>query len=160
MSKTATRPSRSIRKGTNQDLGGMQASKYNEAAGGDKVIIVEPVVKKPVAVDEIVGAGALVKVSSGGTYDLKCLGREYDPSRSYDLGDISVSGGKVYVCNEDRTTGAFDASKWIEKADAVISGIPVASGAVVPTGRWHNAISLAGFLVEDDTYISWNNQRR
>ena len=159
MSKSSTRPNRSMKKGANLDLGAIDSSKYNEAAGGDKVIIIQPVIERATIANEQVGAGRLIKVAAGGTYDQKCVGRAYDSAKSYNLGDIAVNGGFVYTCQDDSVTGAFDVSKWKKVAAEIISGIPVDAGQVVPTGRWHNAISVAGFLVEDDSGIAWKNQR-
>ena len=38
----------------------------------------------------------------------------YDPTDSYDTGDIVIYNGKLYRANEDSITGAWDSSKWVE----------------------------------------------
>lgn len=159
MSKTPIRPGRSAKGSPVQDPNKVAVEGYNEACGAHKYMEVHPACSKVVVADEIVGAGKLVKLSAAGPYSLKCLGRAYDPAKKYMFGDIAVNAGKVYISNADNVTGAFDAAKWIAKADAVVAGIVAAAGDVVSTGRWHNAISVAGHLVDDDTIISWASQR-
>ena len=84
---TPTRPKRALRKSVHPDLGMAGISKYNEAAGADKVIIVEAAIERAVLADEIVGAGKLVKVAAAGTYDLKLLGRGFDATKDYQKGE-------------------------------------------------------------------------
>ena len=153
------RPRRNHSKAVNPDYGKIELNEHNEASGSKKVMIVEPSVVRAVVADEIVGAGRYVKISAAGPYSLKCLGRDYDSGKKYQIGDIAVQGGKVYICNHDGATGAFDSDHWIAKANATVPGIPANLGDVISIGRWHNAIDVAGFLVEDDTSISWSLQR-
>ena len=159
MAKSPQRPKRVTGFKNQPDLGLIEANKYNEAAGADKVIIVKPAVEKVVPADTPVGAGRLLMLTAAGPYILKCLGKDYVPANKYNFGDIAVSGGKVYLCNQDNTTGTFDPEKWRAVADAQVPGIPAAIGDVVATGRYHNAISVASLLVEEDSKIDWRSQR-
>ena len=54
-------PVRSVN--THQDLGSIDAISYNDAAGAKKVIVIDPPIKKAVAVNEVVGSGKLVKIT-------------------------------------------------------------------------------------------------
>jgi len=160
MSKSPSRPARSLRKSANPDLGSLTAHQHNEAAGAQKCIIVEPAIERAVIADEQVGPGRLIKISVVGPYSLKLLGKAYAPGNKYGFADIVTDGGFIYTASEDNITGAFDSDKWIKVAPDTITGIPADIGDVIPTGRWHNAIDKAGFLVEDDTHIAHNRQRR
>lgn len=135
-----------------QDIGAIQSIKYNDQAGADKVMIVEPVVQKPVGAGEIVGAGKYVKVS-GTSYTLDLLGRAYDSALTYYKGDVVSEGSNIYQANQDNITGTFDASKWTLKAPKQVGPVSVTAGSVVCTGRWHNSVSVAGFLVADESDI-------
>jgi hypothetical protein len=143
---------------TQQDLGSIDAISYNDAVGANKGILVQPTVVRAAAANEQVGAGKLILIAAG-PYNLVMAGKDYSSSNTYQRGDIAVSGGRVYMANEDRITGTFDASKWIDKAPAVITAIPCPANSVVSTGRWHNSISVAGFLVDDDSEIKLSGIR-
>lgn len=152
----AQEPKRSVN--TKQDLGSIDAIQHNDAVGAQKVMIVQPTPKKTYSADEPVGAGKLILISAG-PYDLKMLGRAYDSSKTYKQGDIVVDSGNVYLANQDDITGAFDATKWILKAPATISAITCPANSVVSTGRWHNAISVNGWLVDDESEIKYTSIR-
>lgn len=136
-----------------QDLGAIDSIKYNDAAGADKVIIVEPVVSRAVAGGENVGAGKYVKVT-GTSYTLDLVGRVYDTSINYQKGDVVSQGTDIYLCMNDNVTGAFDASKWKRVAPKQIGPVTITAGSVVCTGRWHNTVTAAGFLVDDESDIT------
>ncbi len=99
-----------------------------------------------------VGAGKYVKVT-GTAYTLDLLGRAYDSSKEYGKGDIVSHITSIYKANEDMITGAFDVSKWTKVADKTIGPVTIVAGAVVCTGRWHNSVTEAGFLVDDKSDI-------
>jgi len=143
-------PIRSTRE--RQDLGSIEAIKYNDPAGSGKMIIIEPVVKRPTILNEIVGPGSYVKVT-GTSYTLDLLGRAYDVSKTYLKGDIVSSGADIYMALEDKITGAFDVTKWRRVAPKQIGPVTIVAGAVVCTGRWHNSVTGAGFLVDDNSEI-------
>lgn len=151
MSQSVKRPIRRTR--ANQDLGAIQSIKYNDATGSDKVIIVEPAIKAAVGASEIVGAGKYVKVT-GTTYTLDLLGSAYDPAINYQKGDVVSQGTDIYLAMNDNITGAFDATKWRLVAPKTIGPIAITAGSVVTTGRWHNSVTVAGFLVDDDSDIT------
>lgn len=137
------------------DIEHIQNSTYNHPTGTQKNMTVQPVIKSAYAADTPVEFGSLIKITAGGTYAQKCLGKAYDSGyEHYRAGSIVTNGGFVYVANQDFQSGiaagAFDADKWTKVAPDTITGIPNAAGDVVCTGRYHNAISVAGFLVEDD----------
>lgn len=133
-----------------QDLGASQNIKYNDYAGADKVILVEPVVLRPVAGGEAVGAGKYVKVT-GTSYTLDLVGRAYDTGTVYQKGDIVSQATDIYLCNQDSVTGTFDVSKWTKVAPKQVGPVTIAAGSVVCTGQWHNTVTVAGFLVADDS---------
>jgi hypothetical protein len=135
-----------------QDLGAIEAIAYNDAAGAKKVIIVEPPVIKAVLASENVGPGKLVKVT-GASYTLDLLGKAYDAGATYQRGDVVTNGASVYMAQQDNITGAFDASLWKEVADKVVGPVTIAAGTIVSTGRWHNTVTGAGFLVDDESFI-------
>lgn len=152
----AKKPIRSV--DTKQDLGAIDAIKYNDPVGADKVIIVQPTPARVYSANEQVGAGKLILIAAT-SYNLVMAGRDYDVARTYQQGDIAVNGGNVYLAMQDKITGTFDASKWRLVAPATISAIPCNANSVVSTGRWHNSISVAGFLVDDDSSIEYTNIR-
>lgn len=152
----AKNPNRGVN--TKQDLGSIDAIKYNDAVGADKVIVVQPTIVRACTANEAVGAGKLILIAAG-PYSLVMTGRAYSSANQYQQGDIVVDGGNVYQCNADQVTGTFDASKWILKAPATIAAIPCPANSVVSTGRWHNSISVAGFLVDDDSSIEYTRTR-
>lgn len=135
-----------------QDLGAIEAAEYNDAAGAKKVFIVEPPVTRAVGASENVGAGKYVKVT-GTSYTLDLLDKAYDAGETYQLGDIVTNGGNVYIATQDEITGAFDASKWRKVATKQVGPVTVAAGSIVCTGRWHNSVTGAGFLVDDESFI-------
>lgn len=152
----AKKPTRSA--DSQQDLGAIPAIRYNDAAGADKIIIVEPVVVKAVAAVDIVGSGKYVKIT-GNTYTLDLKGRAYDPTKTYQKGDVVTETTDIYLCLEDRVTGTFDASKWRKVAPKTVGPVAITAGSVVCTGRWHNAVSVAGFLVDDSSQIKHTSIR-
>lgn len=133
-----------------QDLGAIESIKYNDATGADKVIIIEPVVKRAVAGGEIVGAGKYVKVT-GASYTLDLLGKVYDVAGTYQKGDVASQGADIYMALEDNITGVFDATKWRKVAPKQVGPVTIVAGSVVCTGRWHNTVTAAGFLVDDES---------
>lgn len=141
-----------------QDLGIIEAIKYNDAAGASKVIIVDAPIKRAVAAPENVGTGKYVKIT-GTSYTLDLLGRAYDTAATYQKGDVVSQGTDIYLCQADQVTGTFDAQYWQKVAPKQIASIPCTAGAVVTTGRWHNTVTVAGFLVDDDSDISYNRVR-
>ena len=148
----AKQPTRSIK--TKQDLGSMDAIQHNDPAGAKKVMIIQPSVVRATTAGENVGPGRLVLIAAT-AYGLACIGRDYSATLKYQKGDVAVNSGSVYMANEDGITGTFDASKWILKAAAIISNVNAPTNSVVTTGRWHNSVSVAGFLVDDDSSIDY-----
>jgi len=121
---------------------------YNEASGAKKVMIIEPVVTKAVIATDSYDFGSYVKVT-GTTYTLDCLGKAHSALSTYNIGDIVTTGGFIYRATENKISGVFNASSWIQVSSKVIGPISISAGAVVSTGRWHNTVSAIGFLVED-----------
>lgn len=135
---------------------------YNEAAGASKVMIVCPDIAGPYVGGTGIGAGKLIKITAAGTYSLTMENKAHDIATPYQKGMVVTEAGGVWVCSPEQgstVTGAFDAQYWNRVADAVIAGIPNAAGDVVSTGRWHNAISVAGFVVEDESEIALNRAK-
>lgn len=153
---SAKQPVRSI--DTKQDLGAIDAMKYNDAVGADKVIIVQPTPTRAYSANEQVGAGKLILIAAT-SYNLVMAGKDYNAANTYAKGDVAVNGGFVYLATQDKITGTFDASKWRQVAPSTISAIPCNANSVVSTGRWHNSISVAGFLIDDETFINYNSTR-
>lgn len=141
-----------------QDLGSIEAAVYNDAAGAKKFIVVEPPVIKAVGASENVGAGKLVKVS-GTTYTLDLVDKAYNSGAVYQKGDVVTNTTFVYMALEDGITGTFDSSKWKKVADKSIGPVTIVAGAIVSTGRWHNTVTGAGFLVDDESFISYSRVR-
>lgn len=133
-----------------QDLGAIDSIKYNDAAGADKVIIIEPVVKRAVGAGEGVGAGKYVKVT-GTTYTLDLVNKAYDTGKTYNRGDIVSETATIYMAQEDGITGTFDTTKWRAVAPKQVGPVAITAGSVVCTGRWHNTVTGAGFLVDDES---------
>jgi hypothetical protein len=152
----AKQPNRNVN--TNQDLGSIEAIQYNDAVGAKKVIIVEPTIVRPTAASENVGAGRLVKLSAT-PYGLDLVGRIYDVTMTYMQGDVVTFGADVYLAQDDKITGTFDDTKWRKVAAKQVLGIPSAVGAIVSTGRWHNAVTVAGWLVDDESTIEFTRIR-
>lgn len=151
MAVNSKRPQRAV-SANDFDLGSIEAHRWNDATGADKVIVVEPVVERAVIASENVGAGRLVKVT-GTTYTLDLVGRAYDSAKTYQKGDVVTSGADVYLAMQDQITGAFDATKWKKVAPKQVGPVAITAGAVVGTGRWHNTVTEAGFLVDEDSLI-------
>lgn len=142
-----------------KDAGAIANESYNEASGSSKIMIIEPDIKGAYVASSAIGAGKLIKVTLGGVYSLEMVGRAFSAAISYRRGNVVTEAGKVYVCDISEGTvalGVFDSEQWTAVADAVIAGIPCEAGDIVSTGRFHNAISVAGFIVEDDSDISLN----
>lgn len=135
----------------NQDLGSIESITYNDAAGCKKVMLVEPVVIRAVAGGEIVGAGKYVKVT-GTSYTLDLLGKTYSASIAYQKGDVVTESGSIHMAMVDiPIPEAFDTTKWKKIRDKQVGPVTITAGSVVNTGRWHNSVTTAGFLVEDDS---------
>jgi len=157
MSQKVKDPIRTIR--TRADLAKKDMIKYNDAAGADKVFIIEPPIKRAVTGGEAVGPGKYVKITSA-NYTLDLVGRAYDNSKTYRKGDIVSEGTDIYRANVDiLEPEAFEADNWVKVAPKQIAAIPAPSGAVVTTGRYHNTVTTAGFLVDDDSEISFQSVR-
>lgn len=152
----AKQPNRSIN--TKQDLGAIPAIEYNDAVGAQKNITVQPTVSRTTTASEAVGAGRLVLIAAT-SYGLDMVGRAYDPAKTYQQGDVVSETADVYMAMQDNITGTFDASKWRKVAPKTITGIPCSNPSVVSTGRWHNAVTVAGWLVDDDSTIEYTRIR-
>jgi len=150
MDVNARKPLRKTR--ANQDLGAIESVSYNDAAGAKKFIPVQPAFTKATIAGEAVGAGKLVKISVA-TYTLELKNKVHSAASTYQKGDIVTTGGFVYVSNQDIAPEAFDSGKWNEVATTTVVGIVAAVGDIVSTGRWHNSVSVAGWLVDDDSDI-------
>lgn len=152
----AKQPNRSVN--TQQDISAIDAIQHNDPTGAKKVVVVQPTPARTCGALEPVGAGKLILIAAT-SYNLVLTGKAYDGAKTYQKGDIVSNGGSVYLANEDKITGTFDASKWIKKAPDTISAIPCPNPSVVSTGRWHNSISVAGFLIDDDSSIEYTRIR-
>jgi hypothetical protein len=130
----------------------IQNETYNESAGAVKHMHIEPVVKGAVGADDLIPFGSYVKVI-GTTYTLRLLGKNYDANRIYRINQLAVESGRVYISTQDHVTGTFDATKWRDVAASSIGPVTIAAGAVVCSGRYHNNVGAAGWLVEDDSEI-------
>ena len=141
-----------------RDEESIQNTIYNEPSGSQKNINIEPVIKDVYVANAQTEFGDLIKVTAGGTYSQTCIGKDHSATNDYRRGDLAVSGGSVYVCAQDHSARAFDASAetglWTRVAPETITGIPVTAGQTVCVGKWHNSISLAGFLVDDSSTFS------
>jgi hypothetical protein len=136
-----------------QDIGLLENVVYNESAGAKKIIIIEPVVRSAVGASDSYAFGSYVKVT-GTTYTLDCLGKAHSSSVVYRRGDLVTVTTTIYVANQDNVTGTFDASKWAAVSTKQIGPVTITAGSVVCVGKWHNTVSVAGFLVEDESVIS------
>lgn len=152
----AREPNRSVK--TKQDISAIDAIQHNDPVGAKKTIIVQPTVVRATSASEAVGAGKLVLIASA-TYGLDMIGKAYSSGNTYQKGDVAETGGFVYLALEDGITGTFDASKWKKVAIKSIAGIPCPNPSVVSTGRWHNAITVSGWLVDDDSSIEYTRIR-
>ena len=138
------------------DIDYIQNAIYNQSSGAQKGMNVQPVVKETYAANRQLPFGSLVKITTGGVYSQICTGKAYDIAyEHYRRGEIVTNGGLVYIANEDFQSGiaagAFNAEKWAKVAAVTIAGIPNAAGDVVCVGKYHNSISVAGFVVDDET---------
>lgn len=152
----AKQPNRGIN--TQQDLGAIDAIQHNDPTGSKKTMQIQPTVVRATSASEGVGAGRLVLIAAA-TYGLDLVNRVYDTGKTYMKGDVVSYSTDVYLAQEDNITGTFDASKWKKVAPKQITGIPCPNPSVVSTGRWHNAITVAGFLVDDDSTIEYTRIR-
>jgi hypothetical protein len=145
------------------DMDQIQNGIYNEYSGAQKGMNIQPVVKSAYAANDQVEFGSLIKITAAGTYSQICTGKAYSTSyEHYVRGSIVTNGGRVYVANQDFqpniAAGAFDSDKWTDVAADTIAGIPNAAGDVVCVGKYHNSISVNGFLVEDDSTFTPNGR--
>lgn len=143
------------------DVDHIQNVIYNEAAGAQMNLDVEPVVKDTYAANTQVTFGTYIKIGLGelSSYTVDCVGKAYDSAyQQYRRGDIVTNGSDIYIANQDFVSGiaagAFDAEKWTRVAPKTIAGIPVAPGDVVCVGKYHNSIDLDGFVVDDTSFYS------
>jgi len=125
---------------------------YNEASGSNKVMLVEPVVLRPVTAIEQLPFGSYVKVT-GTAYTLQLLNKAHNPATVYRKNDLVTQGGNVYICQQNGVVGAFDVNLWIYAAPATVGSVTILAGSVVSNGRYHNNINAAGFLVDDNSEI-------
>lgn len=135
---------------------------YNEAAGAQMNLNVEPVVTAPYVANTQLPFGSYIKVAAAVTsYGMDCVGKAYDIAyENYRRGDLVTNGGFIYIAQQDFQSGiaagAFDASKWAKVAPKQILSIPLPTttgGLVVCTGKYHNAINVAGFVVDDTSFF-------
>lgn len=144
----------------NRDMDSIQNTIYNEPTGSQKNINIEPVIRDVYVANTSIDFGSYVKVAAGSiSYDMVCNGREHSPTNAYRKGDIVTSGGQVYVAVVNIKAGkAFDGTDtdgdWTRVAPQTISGIPVTGGATVCVGKYHNSISVGGFIVDDSSTFS------
>jgi len=143
---------RRVQRSDQKDTPSIANEVYNESSGSNKVMVVEPVVVRPVLAGEILPFGSYVKVT-GTAYTLQLLNKAYVAGNKYRVNDTVTNGGNVYVAQVENTDAAFDITKWAYVAPAVVGPITVVAGAVVCNGKYHNNINAAGFLVSDDTEI-------
>lgn len=131
---------------------------YNEAAGAQMNLNVEPVVINTYTANTQVDFGSYIKVAAGTTaYSVDCVGKAYDTTyTNYRRGDLVTQGSDIYIANQDFVSGvaagAFDAEKWVKVAPKTIASIPTTAGAVVCVGKYHNSINVNGFLVHDTSF--------
>jgi len=135
------------------DMEHIQNVIYNESAGAQKNITVEPVPKKAYVANDPAGFGVYIKVATGTTaYGMDCIGRAHSAASVYRRGDVVTQGANVYVANKDIPIAkAFDTEDWSKVAPKQILNIPTYGGAVVSTGKWHNAVNVSGFLLDDES---------
>lgn len=137
------------------DIDHIQNAIFNQYTSSQKGMQIQPVIKSAYVANTQVEFGTLIKITTAGVYSQKCVGKAYDATyKNYRRGSIVTQGGFVYIANSDFQSGVpagtFDSSRWTKVAPDTISGIPNAAGDVVCTGKYHNAIDVAGFVVEDD----------
>lgn len=127
---------------------------YNEPSGTNKVMIVEPVVLAPVISTTQIPFGSYVKVT-GTTYTLDLLGKAHDPLKEYKRNTVVTEGGNIYVLEADSVPAkAFDINDgWRFLITKQVGPITILAGAVVCVGKYHNCVTAAGWLVDDDSEI-------
>ena len=126
---------------------------YNEPTGSNKVMIVEPVVLSAVISTTQIPAGSYVKIT-GTTYTLDLLGKAHDPSKPYARNSIVTTGGNIYVAETDIVAKAFAvADGWKLITTKTVGPVTVVAGSVVCVGKYHNCVTAAGWLVDDDSEI-------
>ncbi len=136
------------------DMDYIQNAIYNDRTGAQKGMNIEPVVTGVYVANAQVAFGSYIKVAAGTTsYGVDCVGKAHSASDVYRRGDLRTEAGFVYIANQDITDAhAFDAGEWTKVAPKVIAAIPVSGDAVtVCVGKYHNAISVAGFTIDDET---------
>lgn len=132
---------------------------YNEAAGAQMNLNVEPVIVDVYAANAQVEFGSYIKVAAGTTaYSVDCVGKAYDTAyANYRRGDLVTDGGFVWIANQDFApgvaAGAFDTNKWTKVAPKTIAAIPVSGGATICVGKYHNSVNVNGFLVDDTSFF-------
>ena len=90
------------------NLGGGDASEisYDNTTSGMTATNVQE------AIDEL--KGNIEAVSDGLDDAVESLAPAFDPTETYDEGDIVSKDNKLYQCNTDNTTGDWDSTKWDE----------------------------------------------
>jgi len=137
------------------DIDHIQNVIFNESTGAQKNINIEAVVKDTYTANLQVPFGSLIKVAAGTTaYTMACVGKTHSAAANYRRGDLVTQAGRVYIAAVDHKAKTFDADDWVDVAPATIAAIPTTSGAVVCTGKYHNSINVAGFLIEDSSTFS------
>jgi hypothetical protein len=144
---------RRMQRSNPKDYGSIVNEVYNEAAGSYKMMLVEPVVIKPVLAGDMLAPGSYVKIT-GTSYTLQLLNKAYNPATVYRRNSVVTQAGNIYVAETDGITGVFDSQYWRVVAPAVVGPVTVAAGSVVSNGRYHNNINAAGFLVDDRSEIT------
>ena len=126
---------------------------FNESSGSNKVMIVEPVVLSAVISTTQIPYGSYVKIT-GTSYTLDLLGKAHSASIPYAKNSIVTTGGNIYAAEQDIVAKAFDVNDgWRFLATKQVGPVTVAAGAVVCVGKYHNCVTAAGFLVDDDSEI-------
>lgn len=135
------------------DMDYIQNAIYNDKTGAQKGLNVEPVVKSVYTAGGQVPFGSYIKVAAGSTaYGVDCVGKAFSALDTYRRGELRTNGTDIYVANQDITNAhAFDAGEWTKVAPKTIAAIPVSGGQTVCVGKYHNAITINGFLVDDET---------
>jgi len=139
------------------DMEHIQNIIFNESAGAQKNFDVEPVIAAPYVAGDQVAFGSYIKIAAG-PYDVDCVGKAHDANVEYRLGDLVTSGTNVYVCSVAHKARAFDDTPdtglWKKVAPKTITGIPVEGVSNVTVGKYHNSISVAGWLIDDESTFS------
>lgn len=138
------------------DIDYIQNAIYNQSSGSQKGMNIQPVIKEAYTANRQLPFGSYVKITAGGVYSQVCVGKAYSAAyEHYRRGDIVTTGGFIYVSNQDFQSdiaaGTFDTNRWAKVSAVSIAGIPNAAGDVVCVGKYHNSITVAGFVVDDET---------